>query len=75
MESSGIPIEKEKDSGGCQRIKFFKNDLIGGHHLAMTAQPPSVALFFPLAVTIPLFSSSTKAGGRMNRDRKWLAPR
>lgn len=66
MESSGIPIEKEKESGGCQRLKFFKNDLIDGHHLAVTAQLPSVALRFPLAMTIPLFFPSTKAGGRMN---------
>jgi len=32
MESSGILIEKEKDCGGCQSIKFLKNDLIGGDH-------------------------------------------
>lgn len=66
MLSPQIPIEKAKDTAECQRIKLFKNGLIGGHHLAVAAQLPSVALRFPLAVTIPLFSPIFEAGGRMN---------
>lgn len=62
-----------KGSGRCQISRFFKNYPSDGHHVAVIAQLPAVALCFFLVMTKLL--SAIKTGGRMNWDRKWLALR